>query len=271
MGTRYGAPPFPYTKPLTYGLQHRTQGVDFILDLSSQNALNLRSKKLDVALLSPIDYARYSSEYLIVPNLCASSAVGTRTILLHFRKGLRRIKTIAVDIGLTSELVLAKILLKEKYDTDPQFIPMEPDVTAMLAKADAALLVNGSSVFHPFENECSIDLVDEWNDLTDLPYVHALWIGRHDSLSPADLYLLNQSYEEGLAHLEEIVFATADEYHATPEDCESYFSSFAFNLDEDLTHALSEFYRYAFYHGILGEVPEIKFFPTPEGSNISLN
>jgi len=267
MGNRYGIPRYLYTKPLTYGLEQGTQKVDLLIDLSSQNALRLKSRELDAALLSPIDYARNSSEYLVVPNICVSGT-GNRTILLHFREGLRKINTIATDIGLTSELVLTKIILIEKYDTNPRFIPMAPasaasgpDVTAMLAKADAALLVGGPALFPSLETECTIDLVEEWGDVTDLPYAHAIWLSRRDSLTPGKLYLLKQSCDDGLHHLRDIALAASREGNGTPEECESYLASFNFNLDEEIIESLSEFYRYAFYHGILGEVPEIRFYP----------
>jgi chorismate dehydratase len=266
MGNRYGIPRYLYTKPLTYGLEQDTQKVDLLPELSSQNALRLKSRELDVALLSPIDYARNSDEYLMVPNICASST-GNRTMLLHFREGLRKINTIAADIGLTSELVLAKIILIEKYDTNPQFIPMAPtnpastpDVAAMLAEADAALLVGGPALLSSLDTKCNIDLVEEWVDLTDLPYVHAIWLSHRNSLSPSKVSLLRQSCDEGRRHLRNIALAASREGQGTPKECESYLASFNFNLDEEVIEGISEFYRYAFYHGILGEVPEMRFY-----------
>ncbi len=302
MRTRYGIPYYFYTKPLTYRLEQDLENVDLHVDLSSQNAVRLKSNELDVALLSPIDYARNSSQYRIVPNICVSSKVGNRTVLLHFRKGLRKINTVAADIGLTSELVLAKIILTEKYNTSPQFIPMIPlspnaavgsrcsgsrkaghaekrhnvvagwpDVPAMLKKADAALIVGGPFVARSVDSECTIDLVEEWDDLTDLPYVLALWISRMDTLNPTNLYSLKHSLEEGLRHLDEIALSAAEEQPIEAEEYKSHLAPFKFTLDEGAIDSLSEFYRYAFYYGMIGEVPEIRFYPAEEGLDISLN
>jgi chorismate dehydratase len=278
MGNRFGIPRYLYTKPLTFGLEQGPQKVDLFTDLSSQNALRLKSRELDAALLSPIDYARNSDEYLVVPNICVGST-GNHTLLLHFREGLRKINTVATDIGLTSELVLAKILLIEKYDTNPQFIPMapvktmasSPDVAAMLARADAALLVGGPSLFSSLDTKCTIDLVEEWGDLTGLPYVHAIWLSYRDSLTPSKVYLLKQSCDEGLRHLPDIALAASREGQGTPEVCENYLASFNFNLDEETIESLSEFFRYAFYHGILDEVPEIRFYPPELEPDIPFN
>jgi chorismate dehydratase len=270
MGNRYGIPRYVYTKPLTYGLEHAVQEVNLLTDLSSQNALRLKSRELDVALLSPIDYARNSNDYLIVPNICVSSTA-SRTVLLHLREGLRRINTIAVDIGLTSELVLAKIVLSERYDSGPQFIPMTPDINTMLTKADAALLVGGPALFSSLDTARTIDLVEEWNDLTDLPYVHALWLSRRDSLTLGAVHSLKQSREEGLHHLKDIALAASENEHITREECESYLSSFSFDLDDEAIESISEFYRYAFYYGVLSEVPEIKLCTQELPPDIPLN
>jgi chorismate dehydratase len=270
MGNRYGIPLYVYTKPLTYGLEHAAQEVALLADLSSQNALRLKSRELDVALLSPIDYARNSDQYLIVPNICVSSAAG-RTVLLHLREGLRRINTVAVDIGLTSELVLAKIVLSEKYDTDPQFIPMTPDINTMLAKADAALLVGGPALFSSLDAARTIDLVEEWNDLTDLPYVYALWMSHRNLLTLGTVHSLKQSCEEGVRHMKEIALEASKNKHVSRQECEDYLSSFSFDLDDEAIESISEFYRYSFYYGVLGEVPEIKLYPQEVPPDIPLN
>jgi chorismate dehydratase len=270
MGNRYGIPRYVYAKPLTYGLEHAAQEVDLLTDLSSQNALRLKSRELDVALLSPIDYARNSNEYLIVPSICVSGTA-SRTVLLHLREGLRRINTIAVDIGLTSELVLAKIVLSEKYDTDPQFIPMTPDINTMLAKADAALLAGGPALFSSLDAARTIDLVEEWNDLTDLPYVHALWLSHRNSLTMGTVHSLKRSREEGLHHLKDIALVASKNEQVSRQEFESYLSSFSFELDEDAIESISEFYRYAFYYEVLGEVPEIKLYHEEVPPDIPLN
>jgi chorismate dehydratase len=271
MLTRCGIPSHLYTKPLTYGLERNPQAIDLHVDLSSLNALRLKSRELDIALLSPIDYARNSGEYRVVPDLCVNSRTSNHTILLHFKEGLRRITTVAADIGSTSELVLAKIILSEKYDSNPQFLPMKPDLTAMLGRADAALLVGGMAPFMRYEQECTIDLVEEWTDVTNLPYVHALWVTRDERINPSVAYLLKQSHQEGLRHLAEIASAAADENNLDPARCESYLSSFGYFLDGDAMESLSEFYRYGYYYGVLGEIPEIHLLNVQDESDIRLN
>jgi predicted solute-binding protein len=82
---------------------------------------------------------------------------------------------------------------------------------------------------------------------------------------------LKRSREEGLRHLKGIALVASQNEQVSRQECESYFSSFSFELDEDAIESISEFYRYAFYYGVLGEVPEIKLYPQELSPNIPLN
>jgi chorismate dehydratase len=270
MARRYGVPSHHYARPLYYGLDDSEHGIDLRIDLSSRNALRLKSGELDLALLSPIDYARNSSEYLILPEICVRSNGRSHTVLLYFREGLNRIKTVAADIGLTSELILTKIILTEKYDTNPEFIPMVPDVGAMLEKADGALVIGEPSSVASSRGERVLDLAEEWHDLTELPCIHSIWVGRRGSILPSDFSILKKSLKEGLRHLAEIAASLAQERQGEPREYESYLRSLHFQLDDEAIESLAEFHRFAFYYGIIGEVPDIHVFPGT-GLDVSLN
>ncbi len=109
-----------YLKPLLFGLDRTDSPFDLIVDIPAQNALKFsqRSEGIRNAFLSPIDYARHGAEYCIVPHICVASSVPTNTIQLFIKSDLRKIDSIAVDIRYTSEIILAKIILEEKYHND---------------------------------------------------------------------------------------------------------------------------------------------------------
>ncbi|MCZ6775533.1 MAG: hypothetical protein O7D34_03630 [Ignavibacteria bacterium] len=62
----------------------------------TSNALELRKHELHAAFVSPIDYARESSDYRIVPGIAVSSR---QAIDLHFRESIRTINTLAVELA----------------------------------------------------------------------------------------------------------------------------------------------------------------------------
>ena len=118
--TRLGVPSVFYTKPLTVHLAERDLFARQV-DVPAQHAVRLREHELDAAFLTPIDYARDSSEYRIVPGVGVSSASATGSISLVFHDEIQTVNTVAIDPSSSSEIILAKIILAEEYELEPKF------------------------------------------------------------------------------------------------------------------------------------------------------
>jgi predicted solute-binding protein len=250
-----------------FGLDRAESPFDPVIDIPAQNALKLsqRSEGIRSAFLSPIDYARHGADYCIVPGICATSSQPTNTIQLVIKSELHTINTVAIDVRFTSEIILAKIILEEKYRTDPsrsnlQFIPMMPDIDAMLAKADAALLVNETPVVHTESGVFTLDLVEEWNDLTDLPYVHGFWVGREEEMTEQEAKALLMAKNNGVLLQLQIAQEVAQQRNLPIGEITQYFCSFSYDLGEREQESLAEFIQYAYYHTVIGDVPEIRYF-----------
>jgi chorismate dehydratase len=268
-----------YLRPLLYGLETPDSPFDLLVDFPAETAIKLRerTRNLRCAFLSPIDYARHGADYRIVPDVGVSSSSRTESIQLFVRPGVRSIRTLSVDIRVTSEIILAKIILIEKFtslassEAGIQFIPMLPKLDEMLAKADGALLVN----FHPQEGSpegmFALDLVDEWNDLTGLPYVHGFWVGRDSAETEELVPYLVQAKQDGLKHIEVLASQLAGRLSLPTDKALDYLSSFSYKLGEEEQQGLSEFIRYAFYHGVLPDVPDINFFELDSSRTPSVN
>lgn len=265
---RLGAHAALYLKPLLYGLERSESPFSVFIDLPAVVALKFseRPGELQGAFLSPIDYARHGGQYHIVPGICVSSSSPTSAIQLFIKQDRSNITTIAVDIRVTSEIILAKIVLTECFPnlpSDPrtlQFLPMLPDVDVMLKKADAALIINDSPVARPDPGIFSLDLVEEWNDLTGLPYVHGFWTARAEHLSTEELRALLAAKEQGASNLGLLSARLAPQFGISEETCLQYLTSFSYDMRGDEEASLTEFFRYSFYHGTIRDLPELNFF-----------
>lgn len=256
-------------KPLLYGLENL--GVNIIRNIPAKIALDFshRTSPLDegCAFLSPIDYARLGGEYLIVPDVGVSSSVPTGTIQLFVKSTVSNIITIAVDIRVTSEIILARIILQEKYRNiaastgKMQFIPMFPNLDAMLTKADAALIANFTPSKSPHDRFFALDLVEEWHDLTEFPYVHGFWVGTEAQAGEDDVRALIRAKHDGVAHLDEIVQEVSREQELSVERTQQYFSSFSYGFGAEEQGSLAEFIHYAYFFGIIPDAPDNRFFP----------
>jgi len=240
--TRIGMPPDPACRPLEQALRPAAE-FEIVLDSPASLALRLERNTLGGALLSPIDYARNASEYLIVPGSAVSSQEGNESIVLHFRPGMRTVRTLAVQPVSASDIILARIILTERFDVEPQIVPVLGSLRDMLAKADAALLTGGAAVASAGASTQALDLVEEWIGATDLPYVHGFWCAREKGLQPRAW--------GALAALGDVT---------RPEESPEGEPRFAYDFPEIVQEGISEFLRYAYYHGILPDVPDLRFF-----------
>jgi predicted solute-binding protein len=266
-----------YLRPLWYSLKDMQSDLELRIDIPAQLALSLqqRTGNLRCAFLSPMDYARHGADYLIVPGAAVSSVDPSNTIRLYINPDVKDVKSIAVDIRVTSEIILAKIILAEKYPNRDssqgsiQFIPMMPNRDEMLRKADAALLVNLHPVRHEVEEPFSLDLVEEWNDMTGLPYVHGFWVGHDDEDMGSIVRDILRAKELGMLNLGQVADTLAGESKSPREFISEYLSDFSYEFGETELESLSEFLRYAYFHGVLPDVPDVSFFevgPMPSPS-----
>ena len=268
-----------YLRPLIYGLEASDSPYELLVDLPAETAIKLRerTRNLGCAFLSPIDYARHGADYRIVPDVGVSSSSCTDTIQLFVNQGVRNIRSLSVDIRVTSEIILAKIVLIEKFPNlassgaEIRFVPMLPKLDEMLAKADGALVVNFHPVHRSPEGLLALDLVDEWNDLTGLPYVHGFWVGHDNTETEGIVPDLLRAKEEGLRHIEGIASQVAQRLTLPIDKAVEYFSSFSYKLGQEEQEGLLEFIRYAFYHGVLPDVPDINFFELDSSATPSVN
>ena len=222
-------------------------GFDIVLDAPASLAQRLEHRGLNGALLSPIDYARNASEYLIVPGSAVSSQSGNDSIVIHFRQGVKAVRTLAVQPVSASDIILAKILLAERFDIEPRIMPLAGSLEVMLARADAALLAGDAAVWSVTERPEALDLVEEWIAATDLPYVHGFWCARENTLTEGERTILG-----GLGdRIDEPAPGTGE---PSPLDL------FSYDFPENVQEGIREFLRYAYYHGILPDVPDLRFF-----------
>ena len=110
-----------------------------------------------------------------------------------------------------------------------------------------------------------IDLVEAWNVITGLPYVHGFWCGDEEALTPEEVGWLVQSAYSGISALDTI--AGNLPHGAFPSlshaDMSDYLHAFSYDLNEDDLEGLREFLRYAFFHGVTADVAELHFYGTP--------
>lgn len=198
---RLGAVSYLNTKPLVYGLDAHPDRFDVRFDVPAKCAELLHENKVDLGLIPAIEYLR--GDYAIVPDISIASHGEVATVAVFTRKPIDQVETLALDLSSRTSVALTRVLCAKRWKIAPKFTPAEPDLEAMLQRADAALVI-GDPAFDidPAKRRVTkIDLGAEWKALTGLPFVYAMWVGRPGAASPSQCRALQQARDRGIAQL----------------------------------------------------------------------
>ena len=201
---RLGAVSYLNTKPLVYGLDGYPKQFEVRFDVPAKCAELLHANKVDLGLIPAIEYLR--GDYVIVPGISIASVGDVATVAVFTRKPMDQVQTIALDMSSRTSVALTRVLCAKRWGIAPKFTPAEPDLDRMLQGADAALVI-GDPAFDidPARHGVTkIDLGGEWNALTGLPFVYAMWVGRPGAASPEQCRQLQQARDRGVADVEAI-------------------------------------------------------------------
>lgn len=209
---RVSAVSYLNTVPLVWGMLKGPQRELFDLSfaLPSEVARLLESGGADIGIV-PVA-ALLGGKHGIFRGTGIACRGAVRSILLISKVPFSRIRMLAADAGSRSSVLLARIILQEKYGAEPEVESRPANLATMMETADAALIIGDPALlldpaglraqgFHV------ADLGEEWMELTGLPMVFAVWAGDAALLTPERERAFVESLRYGQDHLEEIVAA----------------------------------------------------------------
>jgi len=251
-------------KPLTYALEQNLIDHDFEIITAQpfDYIKQLEQGSIDSALIPSLAYARGKGNWKLVPGTAVSSSGAGKSILLIFNKDMRDIRTIAMDSRSETAGALLKILCAEHFRIEPEFRDVKAsDPWQMLKEADAALVTGVQALHYQARHSSYFDLSEEWSIFSGLPFTITLWVGHEMSLSAEEVKTIQDSVQTGLKKRKEI----SAEFSKTNEKGRDFYLSY---LTETLSYELGivekegllEFYRFAFYFGLINHLPDFHFF-----------
>jgi chorismate dehydratase len=246
--------------PLVYALQYNKIKHPFIQHNASlaENARMLATGEVDIALISPIDYARNSGKWEILPAYGITSFGFTGESILLFRQGLQQIRTIATDLRFPSEIVLTQIVFLEKFGDKPTFKAGTTPSSITPNNLDAVLLVGDKAIKVSETKTNILDLSDEWSDLTGMPFVHAFFAAKPGNIDSEFAGILMDSFSFFQSYRTEIANDIALRSGIPHERLHTHFNEeMRYSLDDLDLDGLREYYRHCYFHGILDEIPDI--------------
>ena len=267
------------TAPLVWGLEHGRPRLRYRLSYTTPAACadDLRAGRADLGIIPAIEYQRIPG-LVLIPHLAVASERKVESVLLISRGPARRARRVALDTSSRTSAALVRILFARHWRREPEYVEAAPELSEMLEKADAALLIGDPALQFLFHSPAAraagltrepnlhvYDLAEEWWRLTNLPFVFALWAVRPEAVrAPRDRRALVgdflESRRQGLENLKEIAHSAAARLQLSSGQLERYLrQSIDFQLDAPELGGLESFFRYARELGLIEESRPLEF------------
>ncbi|HZZ84057.1 MAG TPA: cyclic dehypoxanthinyl futalosine synthase [Anaeromyxobacteraceae bacterium] len=216
---RAAAVSFLNARPLTVGLEG-SERIDLVLCEPSAGAAMLERGEVDLALL-PVG-ALAGKDYEVVPGIGIGADGPVQTVLLAGEQSPVIWDEVFLDTASRTSVILSKVVLAE-LGRSPKFTPMPAVEGIALAKGTKGALVIGDRAFDVHAPQV-LDLAREWNRISGLPMVFAVWAARPGVLAPEDVAELARAAHQGLGMRTELAQAFARERGGDPEKYRRYLT-----------------------------------------------
>jgi chorismate dehydratase len=275
------------TAPLVWGFTNGPLAgkYDLSFTVPSQCAEALRGGAADIAIIPAIEYQRIPG-LVVLPDLAIASLNRVRSLLIVATKPIEKVRSIALDRSSRSTQALTRILAAEHWNISPEFFENEPNLSAMLERADAALLIgdpalrisvaiekkstvspqgravcqastlgiSGVEIFHVY------DVVGEWRNFSSLPAVMAVWAARPEVVTAELLTDFAASRNFGLTQIPAICQKAASELELPQPELESYLRhNIDFSLGEENRRGLERYFHEAAKLGLIVREQKIEW------------
>ena len=284
------------TAPLVWGFTDGplTDKYDLSFTVPSQCAEALRSGAADIAIIPAIEYQRMDG-IVALPGMAVAAKGEVRSILVVAKKPIDMAKKIALDFSSRSSAALVRLLAKDLWKIQPEFIEAPPDPSEMLKHADAALVIGDPALrvamkmdslagkspsgeqccqgdpdempVPGFETIFVYDVAYQWEEMTGKPCVLAIWAGRRDTITPETVAHFLASKQYGLDRFREIAEAASVKLDLPPRALERYLiENINFDLDEENLAGLRLFFEKAAAAGLIPGNRPLEFAGTALGN-----
>lgn len=153
-------------------------------------AAALLSGRLDVGMVSVVEYLRHSESLTLIPTTGISAPGPVRSCILVTRVLPQHLDGQTVSISSTTRTTaeLLRLLLEERYASHPRFVQGPPSVEAMLRDAPAALVIGDPALaaYHDpslRRRYLLFDTAQMWREWTGLPMTYAVLVATRDAMS----------------------------------------------------------------------------------------
>jgi len=257
--------------PLVWGLLHGEQRdqFDLFFTVPAECAEALRVGTVDAGIIPAIEYQTIAN-LKVIPGIAIAARERVASVLLVSQVPVAEVRRVALDASSRTSAALVKILFAKLWQAQPSYQTQVPNLEAMLAAADAALLIGDPALQFLLGSPAAAaervgrlfvyDLAEEWWRLTRQPFVFAFWAVRAEKASAEVVEALAAAKEYGLKCIDEIAAQAALALNLPAPALARYLrENVVFSFDASEREGLESFYRFAQELGLIAEVKPLEF------------
>ncbi|MBC2695659.1 MAG: menaquinone biosynthesis protein [Desulfobacteraceae bacterium] len=258
--------------PVYYGLDNGLKP-DWLNIVSAPPSIlnNMMVKNdLDISPVSSVAYAKNQDEWLLLPDLSISCFGRVVSVILVSKKPFEKLtnnKVIITDKSAAAAELLKLLFsikrVKPVFETMPIQCPDE-----IKKSADAALIIGDKALKEKWELHFDhvFDLGQMWLELTDLPFVFALWAVRKSftdkqpEVVSSIIKLFNISKKQGKKNIEDIAKKASEILGIDIDICKKYYELLNYNLGPLQLKGIRTFFDKLYHEKILPQKVQLRFF-----------
>lgn len=234
------------TLPFVYGLEHymdtAVRGA-FKIDkhYPSQCAASLLSGEADLAL-APVAILADNPHLNICSDFCIGAVGAVDSVLLLSNCPIDQITTIVLDYQSRTSNLLTRVLARHHWHIEPLFVVGEEGYENNSANQQAVVVIGDRAFEHRTDYAYRYDLAEEWQKMTGMPFVFAVWTSAH-SIATDTLTMFNQMMQFGIDHTSDAIVQAEKK---PLFDLNDYLlRKISYQLDDAKRTALKKFLEYA--------------------------
>ena len=261
--------------PVYYGLDNGLKP-DWLNIVSAPPSIlnNMMVKnELDISPVSSVAYAKNQDEWLLLPDLSIACFGKVMSVILVSKKPFEKLdnkKVIITDKSAAAAELIKLLFSIKRVKPVFEIMPIQcPD--EIKKSADAALIIGDKALKEKWHVHFDhiYDLGQMWLELTDLPFVFALWAVRKsfadkrpDTVSSI-IKIFGLSKEQGKKNLEDIAKKASEILGIDIDICKKYYELLNYNLDPLQLKGLTSFFEKLYHKKILPRKVQLRFFEIP--------
>lgn len=223
------------TQPLLLGIEKADflSKIELVKDYPAKIAQALIDGQIDIGLV-PVAITPLLSNPQLVSDFCIGTMSKVASVAIFSKVPMEQITSIYLDYQSRTSVQLARILLKEFWKKDIQFLQAEEGYIQKIGETAAGVIIGDRALANLTEFEYVYDLGEAWMAYTGLPFVFAAWMSNQPI--PEDFRtLFNNANAYGVEHIEEVLNQLPVRTHSY--DMETYYTK---NIEYRLTDTMQQ-------------------------------